>query len=355
MIYEGHAYCVPDQRGRMGFETRAEFMQYLQYGMAANFSRCGGSATVCRRRQRHVDPASGAASTHGESGFRPGGYGRTSGGKNGETHVRQVMPPTNVVNGYSAEQLVAEMDHADVDWALLHRSPYLGIGNEFVADCVRRFPGRLHALAHVEEWLVKGRWTGASPSWTTRQRSGSARSPVAGLHQVLVRPERPLGRPLFRPWWDAVAGMDIPVFFTGLGIPVEGGEGRDPLLEDLRSLGRWMDRYPDVTVVLTHGLNFRSFMTDDSLEIPGDVFDAAPLDSPNFNLQLLFVNNFGGDWDYPMPQIRSALLRMVERIGADHLAWGTDLPQNLRHYTYLQCIDSIRVNCADILGKMDID
>ena len=116
-----------------------------------------------------------------------------------------------------------------------------------------------------------------------------------------------------------------------------------------------MERYPDVTVVLTHGLNFRSFMTDDSLEIPDDVFDAAPLDSPNFNLQLLFVNNFGGDWDYPMPQIRSALLRMVERIGADRLAWGTDIPQNLRHYTYLQCIDSIRVNCADILGKTDVD
>ena len=65
------------------------------------------------------------------------------------------MPPTNIINGYTAEQLVAEMDHADVEWGMVHRSTYLGIGNEWVADCVRRFPDRLHGLAHVEEWLVQ--------------------------------------------------------------------------------------------------------------------------------------------------------------------------------------------------------
>ena len=58
---------------------------------------------------------------------------------------------------------------------------------------------------------------------------------------------------------------------------------------------------------------------------------------------------------YNHTPFREALLRMVERIGPDHLAWGTDIPQNLRHYTYLQCIDSIRVSCADILSKTDID
>ena len=72
----------------------------------------------------------------------------------GETYVKQYMPPSVTDMGYSAESLVAEMDYAGVDMAMIHRTPYLGIGNDFTAECCRRFPDRLQGLAHVEEWLA---------------------------------------------------------------------------------------------------------------------------------------------------------------------------------------------------------
>ena len=46
------------------------------------------------------------------------------------------------------------MDYAGVSRALLHRTPYLGIGNDFIADCVARYPDRLLGLAHTPEWMT---------------------------------------------------------------------------------------------------------------------------------------------------------------------------------------------------------
>ena len=46
------------------------------------------------------------------------------------------------------------MDYAGVDMALLHRTPYLGLGNKFTYDCVQSFPNRLQGLAHVPEWEI---------------------------------------------------------------------------------------------------------------------------------------------------------------------------------------------------------
>ena len=142
----------------------------------------------------------------------------------------------------------------------------------------------------------------------------------------------------------------MPVFFTLAGRTEPRYES---YLEELRTLGRWMEAYPDVTVVLTHGLSWRMFMTDDGLDIPDEVFDAAPLDNPRLNLQILFANFFGREWDYPMPQVRPAAEMLVRRIGADRLIWGTDLPMCIRHYTYRQSLDFTRLHW-DFLGPQEL-
>ena len=61
----------------------------------------------------------------------------------GEDYSKQYLPPSIADMSYPAESLVAEMDYAGVDMALLHRTPYLGIGNVFIASCVEKFPDRL--------------------------------------------------------------------------------------------------------------------------------------------------------------------------------------------------------------------
>ena len=112
-----------------------------------------------------------------------------------------------------------------------------------------------------------------------------------------------------------------------------------------------MDRYTDVTVVLTHGFSWRMFAKSDRIEVPDVVYSTAPIEKPNFHVQLLFAVMLGGDFDYPMPQMRTTLKQLAQHIGADRLLWSTDIPYLLRHYTYRQSIDSIRTYCDFLTSK----
>ena len=123
-------------------------------------------------------------------------------------------------------------------------------------------------------------------------------------------------------------------------------------MEELKTLQRWMERYPDVTVVHTHGLNWRLFLDGDGLTLPQEVW--APFENPKLHLQLLFPINLGNLWDYPMPQVQPTIEECVQRIGADRLLWGTDMPLVLRYWSYRQNIDYIRRYC-DFLGQREKD
>ena len=359
MIYDGHAYCFPDQRGDGGFEDSRQFRRHIQLAMAYHLQR------VWRSRDRAHADNSGVVDLSKpwgfdalkEAGFRPSGYGRFEWTADGEDYVKQYMPPSVVDMTYTAEQLVAEMDYAGVDWAMLHRTPSLGIGSEFVADCVRRFPDRIQALAHVEEWLVQ-----TEPDRSIEKVETAVKSlGLSGLqflpdHLALYGQSPEWDGEGFRPFWDAVAGLGVPIFMTPsfMSLGSGGGSTLDAYLDELRVLRRWMERYPDTKVVLTHGFGWRTFKQGDTLSVPDEVFEAAPIDNPNFSIQLLFAIFFGGDWDYPMPQIRPTLEKLVDRIGPDRLMWGTDMPMVMRFYTYRQSLESLRAN-LEFLGKADVD
>ena len=347
MIYDGHAYCFPDLRGKAGFDDRDQFRKHLQLGIARHFQ------PVWRARDRAPSDASGLADPDGgwdfaslrDAQFRAAGHGRFEWTVDGETYVKQYMPPSVTDMDYSAESLVAEMDYAGVDMAMIHRTPYLGIGNDFAAECCRRFPDRLQGLAHVEEWLA-----GTDVDGSIAKLERAIR--VQGLHGVQFLPDHlPLygqsedwTRDELTPFWDAVAGLGVPLFITPSysSLATRNGAPVDALVGQLRLIDGWMERYPDVPLVLTHGLSWRMFIDGDGLSIPDAVYDAVP-ESSNFYMQLLFAIFLGGVWDYPMREVRPTMEKLVERVGVERLMWGTDIPMVLRFYTYRQNLEHIRI------------
>ena len=360
MIYDGHVYCFPDLRGNAGWTDRGEYMRHLQLAVAFHHQPAFRAADRTPADSGGLaDPSTGwSFEALRECGFRAAGHGRFEWTVDGEGYYKQVLPPGLTGMSFTAEMLVAQMDFAGVRRALIHRTPYLGVGNEFIADCVKRFPERLHGLAYVEEWLIQ-----TSPDEAiARLLRGIREFELHGLqfHPAnldLYGQAEAWDSEGFRPFWDTVAALDIPVFFTLIsrtGPPPRATGSGTPgavqsYLDELRTLRRWMERYPDVTVVLTHGLNWMLFAKDDGLDIPDAVFKAAPVDSPRFHLQVEFPNFFGRQWEYPTPQVRPTFERLVARLGADRLIWGTDLPFVLRHYTYRQSLDYIRLY-YDFLG-----
>ena len=364
MIYDGHAYCFPDQRGDGGFADPDEFKRHLQLGMVGHFQ------PAWRVRDRAPADSAGLVDfSRGltfdalkDANFRAAGYGRFEWTVDGEDYAKQVIPPSVVDMSYPAESLIAEMDYAGVDMALLHRTPYLGISNDFIAGCVRRFPERIQGLAYVEEWLVR-----TDPEACIRKLEWAIRElGLSGL-QFLTTYLRLYGQPEdwdgpdFRPFWDAFAGLGVPVFFTldgwvgaGASAVASAAVRLERLLEQLQTMRRWMDLYPDVKVVLTHGFSWRSFANGEKLSIPDEVFKAAPIENPNFYLQVMFPIALGDKWEYPMPQIRPTLQDLVRLMGAGRLIWGTDIPMVMRYYTYRQSLDVIRMNC-DFLSSAEVD
>ena len=357
MIYDGHAYCFSDLRGDGGFADRRQFQRHLQLGIARHFQ------PVWRKRDRAPADNGDLANASGgwsfdslkEADFRAAEHGRFEWTADGEDFVKQYLPPSVTDMVYPAEALVAEMDYAGVDVALLHRTPYLGISNEFIAECVRGFPGRIRGLAYVEERLVRPD-TEASLRKLDRAINELGLSGLQFLpdHLPLYGQSEAWDGPDFRPYWDGFAELGVPLFVTPsysslamAGSPAEG------LTSQLRMVRGWMERYPDVDVVLTHGLSWRMFIEGDTVLVPDEVFDAAPVDNPRFYVQLLFPIFLGGIWDYPMPQVRPTMEKLVDRLGSDRLIWGTDMPMVMRFYTYRQCLEQIRV-CADFLAPDEL-
>ena len=355
MIFDGHAYCWPPLTGRAGFATEAQLQRHLQLAMANHFQ------PVWRARDRApgdnsslIDPTRGTRlDALKDVGFHAAEHGRFEWTVDGERYVKQYFPPSIADMSYSPESLVAEMDYAGVDKALLHRTPYVGIGNEFTAECVRRVPDRLLGLAHTPEWLV-----GDEPDASIARVEHAVRElGLSGL-QFLPGQLRGFGdteswdRESFRPFWDGVARLGVPIFFSfGSTTPPDATGPENHFLASLKTLLGWMERYPDTKVVITHGLAWPTFIGDDRIDLPEEVW--VPFENPNAHLQLLFPIGLGGVWDYPMPQVRPAIEECVRRIGADRLIWGTDMPIVLRFWTYRQNIDFIRRYC-DFLSPQEL-
>ena len=352
MIFDGHAYCFPSLRGDGGFADRDQLRRHLQQAIATHFQ------PVWRLRDRAPADATAlldmddwpSLSALRDAGFRAAGLGRFEWTADGEGYAKQYLPPSIEDMAYPPERLIAEMDYAGVDKALLHRTPYLGVGNDFVADCVARFPDRLLGLAHVEEWRVAPEPEASIAAVETAVR----RQGLSGLQflppQLNLYGQRgPWDGPELRPFWDGVAALDIPVFFS---LKDRESPPLESYLTELETLDRWMVRYPDVRVVMTHGLGWRMFMDGDGISFPSEAWK--PFENPNLYLQLLFPIALGAVWDYPMSQVRPAIEECVRRIGADRLMWGTDMPIVTRFWSYRQNIDFIRRYC-DFLSSDELD
>lgn len=352
MLFDGHAYCIPPLQGDGEFASPKQLLRHLQQAIAAHHqpplrSRDGApgdnGALIDRSNWASLDALK-------EARFRVARNGRFEWHVDGEDYYKQYFPPSVTDMQYSADRLVAEMDYAGVRKALLHRVPYLGIGNEFIADCVKQFPDRLTGLAHVEEWLVKSEPEQclAKIDRAVNQR-GLSGIQFLPAQMSLYNMHDTWDSSAFHPFWDGIAALKIPIFFT---LKERADPKRDSYLSELRTLQRWMERYPGVTVVLTHGIQWRLFQKEDSLVFPKQVWD--PFDNPNLHLQLMFPIALGGVWEYPMSEVRPTIEECVSCIGADRLIWGTDMPIVMRFWTYRQTVDQFVKHC-DFLSNRDVN
>ena len=173
------------------------------------------------------------------------------------------------------------------------RGKSTGVLNDYLGRIAGEHPDRLWALATVEEWRADDHSQLAEIERAVTELGLKGLFFDTGLIGKFGRKTLP-DDPCFDPFWQTVRRLDIPVFWN-----ITSPEPTlDAWLEQQRSFGRWLARYPDVKCVYTHGLPLYRFV-DDSGDITVSDEVWAPLESANVYTEILIPILMGGVWEYP--------------------------------------------------------
>ena len=348
MIVDSHAHAFPPMGGPAGFGTAGDHLRYVQHNLMFHHQpsrRVGDNADLGRQTLAGGDEFTLDGLTNVD--FRSGGYGKFHWTVDGDDYYKQYLPPTITNLSAPPELMVAQLDYTGVDRAVLQNGHSYGRLNGYLSKAVKAFPDRFWALAMIDEWR-------ADEPGQIRALDRAIKE--LGLHGLwfqmsnlpLHHRSESIDDPVFRPFWDRVRELGIPLYCNIGGLE----PGPEAYLNALASFARWVERYPEVPVVAPHGLPLSRFMVDGALSIPEEAWRL--LRAPNVVAEILIPIFQGAMWDYPYEEARPIIREYYERLGPRNLAWGSDMPNVERHCTYKQSLDYLRRYC-DFIPADDMD
>jgi predicted TIM-barrel fold metal-dependent hydrolase len=350
MIIDSHAHIFQHWAGPCGHPSREVHWRYIQ----KNVTR--PSAGVRRMRDRTPADAGGLydkgdptwAGLREDVAFRVGTYGRLEYTVDGEDHCVQYMPVGMAQLECPPELMVAQMDYAGVDHAVLQAGMSYGRMNDYNALAQRQYPDRFTGLAHVDEPLAD------TPAERAELRRAVGGLGLRGLYYNIESFARHGFRWAFDDrrfdgFWEEVAGLDVPIFFEPSAAP---GYDEASYVATLARLDGLLTRFPRTRWLLVMGPPAGLFAARGAWQLPEPV--ARTLGRPNLRLEVCFPIVWGGRWDYPYPEAQVLIRGLRDRFGAEKLVWGSDMPNVERFCTYRQCRDYVLRHC-DFLTAREVD
>lgn len=349
MIVDAHAHIFPKLSGACGYPTVEEHRRFLQLYIATH------GEPVYRLRDHAVVPEAASILCGGDldsfdclnedAGFRVGPYGRFEWEYEGETHYRSFLPPSLQEMTDPAEFLLQSMARAKVDMAVLQNAGLYGRLNAEFAEAMRAHPGRFIGLADVRPAECD------RPEEAERLRSAVRDLGLRGIYYAnrgLIADgyRRGFDDRAFDLYWETVRSLGIPVFWEILGTPMPTMEN---YLHELDRLDRWLQRWPDIPSVLTHG--FAPDLLDGT--IPDPVLRL--LGRENLTIELLYPIHWGRLHDYPWPALRPFIERQLALAGASRLVWGSDMPNVERNCTYRQSLEYLPRILGGVVSANNLD
>ena len=339
MIVDSHAHIFPPMGGRSGHATARQHLRYVQHmSMLHHQPVRRVSDNAVHHEQTLFDGSDYSMDGLTEVGYRGGGLGKFAWTAGGVDYSLQYLPPNLTSLHAPPELMVAQMDYAGVDKAVLQTGHAYGRLNRYMSPAVKKFPDRFWGLAMIDEWLADG------PDQIRALDRAVHELGMRGLwfqSSNLKQHNRvePVDDSVFHPFWDHVRDLGIPVFW----FVTSAAPGRDSYMTELRAFSRWLERYQDIPVVFTHGLPLFRFMESGDITISEEAWRA--FDAPNVIAEILIPIFQGAIWEYPYVEAMPIIREYYESMGAERLAWGSDMPNVERHCTYLQSLQYLTKHC----------
>jgi predicted TIM-barrel fold metal-dependent hydrolase len=343
-IVDCHGHIFPPLAGASGFPTVEAHLAHQQRAMHVHgnqpYRRRRDHAVVSERPLwRAEDPSEAGRAL--DVGFRVGRFGRFEWDLDGEGYYLQFLPPHMRDLSAPPEGMVAEMDYAGVGTAVLQNDHIYGNLGEYFAEAARRWPGRFVGLAQVDEPFA------FQDAELRALEDQVGRFGMRGLYFTMTGFFRNAYRTLpddrvFDPLWRAVARLDLPVFWVHAARS-PAGDYRD----EMRRLGRIVDRHPAIRHVLVHGVPTGLYADEaDRIAWPAEV--AGLLDGGPVWTEVLYPIAWGGRMPYPFARAQHHFRQTYDRFGPEKLLWGSDMPNVGRYCTYRQAL-AYRWDWADFL------
>lgn len=344
LIIDSHAHIFPF----LGSAPGADHLRFLQRGISGNQQPARRAHDNAIVPHPIWDPDDYSPGGFRDVKFRVGRFGRFEWTMDEVDYYKQFMPPSLVDNACDADYLVAEMDYAGVDVAVLQNDHFYGSLDELFADAVAHWPHRFVGTLHIDEMTIGqssaiNRLEEASGTLGLRGIFYDSRSYWSGSRAYAVDDSS------FREFWRTVERLDLVVYWVP-GAPIGGGlEGY------VAQLARWLrlrDRFPDLKMVIPGGLPSR-LLTNASGQLPTEVTTLSA--SGNVCYEICYPIAIGGTQEYPYYAALDEIRRLYESCGPAALAWGSDVPNVLRYCTYAQSLNYIRRH-ADFIpaGEMEM-
>lgn len=339
VIIDGHAHVFPYLGGACGWKSVAAHKAALQDSM---LSAARPGVKYGSTEAKGVLPGEPS-----DVRFRVGKFGRFEWSEGGTDYYRQYMPPSLQDQTASPEFMLAQMDHAGIDMAVLQNAKLYGKLNDCFAECARSYPDRFIGLAEITE-LEADR-----ESEIQRLRHAIRDLGLKGIYYEATR-FLGAGDPggfndtKFDIFWREVSNLEVPVHWSVVSSRMPAGL----YMEQMRLFSAWADRFPDIASVVVQALFARPFRKNGEVRFPEELL--AIFKKPNVFAEVTYPISAGPlGWDYPYPQFRELVRQQYEEFGAQKLVWGSDMPNVERNCTYRQSLCYLKDYC-DFINLKDM-
>jgi predicted TIM-barrel fold metal-dependent hydrolase len=280
------------------------------------------------------DPKDATEKGRKNVGVHVGEYGRLMWTQNGMECYIQYFPPTEKDLSCPADLLVALMDYANIDMAVLQCGSLYGNLNDYYAMIVDEHPelsNRLLPLARINESKA---YTDAQ---IRRLRHTIEKLKLRGLWFAA---EESHFSPRYDEFWNEFEGLGIPVFLAFF-------PDHNTWMTSVSVLNHWIERFPHIKCVLPQAFPLSSTGPEGTFnEIPAWL--RSLIVENEIYIELVYPISRGAIEDYPFPGSAQAVKTLYDSLGPERLVWGSDVPMVNRYCTYTQSLTCVTKHCSFI-------
>jgi predicted TIM-barrel fold metal-dependent hydrolase len=339
-VIDSHAHIFPWLGGDSGYSSVQLHRLYLQNAMVGHPQpyRRQDTGAIVDEPDMLWDLNKPSIGGYREAELGVSSYGRVTWMKNGIRYYLQFMPPLLANNEATAELLVAMMDHAGVNVAVLQNDHTYGDLNDYIAKAVNAFPERFIGLIQVDETIAD------HDDQIARLHHGAE----AGLRGLFYAPlaffrtdfREFFDAPRFTGFWSEVQTLRLPTYWDLAPLP---HNKREDYLDQLERFASWSERYPDIPCLLVQAMPTHLFSEGGRLKVPSLLTRLSR--ERGVLLELTLPISYGRLYEYPYAEISPIIEALYDAVGSRRLVWGSDVPNIERYCTYSQSLTYLAKIC----------